>query len=63
MKEDLISWLALAVLIAFFLAMVTHLRMWSVARDVERIAEALEGISLRNHGNHDEMNRVREYLE
>lgn len=46
---------------AFFFAMLTHLRLWSVARNLARIAEALEGMSLRNHERG--MNGVRDYLK
>jgi hypothetical protein len=63
MKEWMIELIWSGVGVAFFFAMLTHLRLWSVARDVHRIAEALEGMSLRNHGHNDEMNGVREYLE
>lgn len=63
MRDAVVGWLAFAALVAFALAMVSHLRLWSVARNVERIAEALEGMSLRNHGRMEEMNGVREYLE
>jgi hypothetical protein len=63
MRDAVVGWLAFAALVAFALAMVSHLRLWSVARNVERIAEALEGMSSRNHGHHDELNGVREYLE
>ncbi len=61
MKDELIGYLALAATIAFIFGMLAQLRLWAVARHVERIAEALEGISLRHQAR--EMNGVRDYLE
>jgi hypothetical protein len=61
MKDWMFEVIWSGVAAAFFFAMLTHLRLWSVARDVARIAKALEGMTLRNHGR--EMNDVRNYLE
>jgi hypothetical protein len=61
MKEWMYNVIWAGVGAAFFFAMLTHLRLWSVARDVARIAEALEGMSLRNHERGT--NGVRDYLK
>ena len=48
---------------AFFLAMLTHLRVWSIARDARRIADALESATLRSHSHQKSSNEIRAYLE
>jgi hypothetical protein len=63
MRDAVVGWVAFGAMVAFALAMVTHVRLWSIGRDVERIAEALEVISVRNHGRQEELNGVRDYLE
>jgi hypothetical protein len=60
LRDAVSGGIAFGALVAFALAMVTHLRVWSVARDVRRIADALEVLSLKNHEHAVEMNDIRE---
>lgn len=63
MRDVVVGWIAFGALVAFTLAMLTHLRLWSVARDVRRIADVLEEIALRNQGPQLTPNEVHEYPE
>lgn len=56
-----VIWVALGA--AFFFGMIAQLRLWSVARDLGRIADALEGTALRDQDHQIEPNEVRQYLE
>ena len=63
MTDKVINTMMITLWAAIFFAMIAQMRMWSVARDLRRIADALEAISLRNQGREVETNGVREYLD
>jgi len=59
-------WIAVgsAFLFALVTTMMTHLRIWSIAKDARRIAAALEAIAPQNYRRASNgSNEVREFLE
>ena len=63
MSEGMFEVIWIAVGVVFFFGMIAQLRLFSVASNVERIADALEAIALQRQGHQLETNGVREYLE
>lgn len=63
MNEWLIQIIWTGVGVAFFFAMITHLRIWSIAKDARRIADALEAATVQAPPRSNGTNEVRDFLE